>query len=418
MRLLFLLPYCPVPADSGNKILTSNLLTHVTRHSSCDVALLVDNETDEEVTKRHLFSALPDLRAAWIFRKRSGIGLHAARLAALMGGNHPGLGRYSSDGLSAWLEEHLRNHVYDLIHFDMLPMVQYRSICKSNRSLLVASDAYSLAARRAGLATRSRLRQAKALIDHLLIRRYERRYYGGFDVVCVVSRTDQSYLKGIVDGVNVEVIGVPLGEEFARTQPRQFTRENQSGAKLLCAASVSHFGVAEGIRTFLEKGYERVRESVPGVTLTLLGRKAAKSLARCARRMPSITVLEYVPDYCEFVQQDWVYVFPQRCATGLQNRIQQAMAVGVPVVGYPVAFEGLDVEDGRDCFICNTEEQLCNSVVRLLKDRSLRESMGFAAAKHVRAMFSRENVGRHVMNIYRRTINDGSKTFRGHSALA
>lgn len=106
--------------------------------------------------------------------------------------------------------------------------------------------------------------------------------------------------------------------------------------------------------------------------------------------------------------QDWVYVYPQRCGTGLQTKVQQAMACGLPVVGYDCAFSGIDVRSGENCLVCTSPEEIAAAVTSLMRDASLRTRIGRAAADYVRKEFAIDRVGESVMSIYRHLIRVGA----------
>lgn len=404
MKILFLLPYSPVPPNSGNKNLTFNLLKYLTRHNSCDLVLLVEYDSDEEAIRKAIFAEFPETGVLWIFRKPKGAGLLLARIAALLRGYHPAFGRYRNRGLATWLTHHLKTNSYDIVHFDMFHMAQYWPFCKDNATVLVASDAYSLAARLARLATPNRVHRFSDRLQELVLRHYERNNYHKFDIVCMVSETDLGYLKSVCPQANLQVLGISIGEEFAIPKPRGFVVANGSTTKILCTGALSHYGAAEGILAFLENVYPEIMKIIPSAQLTLLGVNPVKNLLHSIKNIPSVTHVDYVPDYSLFLQRDWVYVYPQKNATGLQTKIQQAMALGLPVVGYPIAFGGLSIENGTHCFVCATEQEFGEAVTRLLSDSSLRQRIGLAAAEHTRTMFSIEKVGKDMMDIYRHVM--------------
>ena len=47
-------------------------------------------------------------------------------------------------------------------------------------------------------------------------------------------------------------------------------------------------------------------------------------------------------DYFDYLDNDWIYIYPQKLATGLQTKLQQALASGLPVIA-EVSFGGLDL---------------------------------------------------------------------------
>ena len=53
-----------------------------------------------------------------------------------------------------------------------------------------------------------------------------------------------------------------------------------------------------------------------------------------------------VPDMRPYLEKAWVSVAPLRIARGIQNKVLEAMAMGIPVVGTSSAFEGMRVKEG------------------------------------------------------------------------
>jgi glycosyltransferase involved in cell wall biosynthesis len=404
MNILFLIPYVFVPPSSGNQNLTFNLLKYVTNYAVCDLVLLTEAGANEETIRAAIVAEFPAIRNTWIFTKPKEISLSRARLEAILQGYHPGIGRYKSKNLAEWLSSHLKNYAYDLVHFDMIHMAQYWKYCGSLPLLLVASDAYSNAARSAKLVTSNKIEKLQLSIYESLVRNYEKNEYKRFDTVCTVSETDRKYLSEIVPSLNVRRVGISIGEEYVREKPRSFVEQPESQPSILCTGLISCPPVAEAVLDFLETAYPEIIKRVPDVSLTLLGRNPTKKLKKRIQDFSSIKHIDYVPDYLSFLKKDWVYLYPQRASSGLQTKVQQAIALGLPVVGFEQAFGGLNVESGQHCFICQNLNEVSQYITDLLINQSLRQKIGMAGADHIRGLFSIDEIGEKIMNIYQNTI--------------
>jgi glycosyltransferase involved in cell wall biosynthesis len=404
MKILFLIPYSFVPPRSGNQNLTFNLLKYVTLHAFCDLVLLVDYGADEEAIRASIVSEFPTIGNIWIFIKPKGIILSVARLESMLHGYHPGIGRYKSNNLAVWLTSHIKKYAYDLVHFDMIHMSQYGKYCGDKPLLLVASDAYSNAARSAKDATDNKLQKFLISIYESLVRNYEKNEYRNFDTVCTVSKIDQNYLAEIVPSLNLRTIGIAIGEHYVEEAPRSFVKQEENQPNILCTGAISSPVVAECFLNFLEVYRSEIIKRVPGVSLTILGRNPTKKLMNCLQEFPSVNYVEYVPDYPSFLKKDWVYAYPQKCSSGLQTKVQQAMAIGLPVVGFEQAFGGLNVEDNKHCFICKNFSEFSKNIIDLLSNPLQRETIGKAAAEQIRCYFSIEKTGNQMLEICQETI--------------
>jgi glycosyltransferase involved in cell wall biosynthesis len=86
-----------------------------------------------------------------------------------------------------------------------------------------------------------------------------------------------------------------------------------------------------------------------------------------------------VTSIVDHLKEAAVFVVPLRVGGGTRLKIYEAMAMGKAVVATSIGAEGLDVTDGRDILLADNAAKFADSVVALLKDRSLRRSIEQAA---------------------------------------
>ena len=86
-----------------------------------------------------------------------------------------------------------------------------------------------------------------------------------------------------------------------------------------------------------------------------------------------------VDDVRPFFEAATVAVAPLRVARGLQNKVLEAMAMRVPVVASPAAFNGINAVAGRDVLVADDPELFSRGVVSLLDDPLFRDRHAAAA---------------------------------------
>jgi glycosyltransferase involved in cell wall biosynthesis len=64
------------------------------------------------------------------------------------------------------------------------------------------------------------------------------------------------------------------------------------------------------------------------------------------------------------------------------------MALGVPVVGTPVAMEGTETVDGRDCLVAESPEQFARKLVQVYTNCTLWSQLAEGGRANVRRHFS------------------------------
>ena len=402
MKVLYVLPHSFLPANKGNKHLTAGLLRFTSASVECDVAVLLDPDEPAARVTAEIRAEYPRIGEIHTFRRPRGLRLAAARARFFAKGYHPALGRYWCPELREWLLDRVaRAEGYDLVHFDMVHVAPYLRYCGRTPSVLVASDAYSRSARSVRRHADRVLFAGHAALQEIVFRNYERRQYHRFDAVCLVSEVDLGYLQDVAPRANLRRIGIALPPGFHTRAPRSFASAGGRPVGVLCTGSLDHQVVAGGAVDFLTTSGPEIQKAHPGTPLVFLGQAAHPTLLREISRTASARYIDFVPEYRDFLEQDWVYVYPQRCGSGLQTKVQQAMALGLPVVGYAEAFGGLDVVDGEHCFIARSRGEFTRAVNALLRSSELRSRIGLAAANHVRERFSVQCVGERMLDVYR-----------------
>lgn len=143
----------------------------------------------------------------------------------------------------------------------------------------------------------------------------------------------------------------------------------------------------DAIKFFTSEIMPRIKREIPDVTLTVVGRNPNPALLELSRQDKSVIVTGRVDDVRPFMERAAAYVVPLRIGGGTRLKLYEAMAMEKAVVSTRIGAEGLPVEDGSDLLLADAPEDFAACVVRVLKDESLRQSLGERAAVKVRERF-------------------------------
>ena len=110
-------------------------------------------------------------------------------------------------------------------------------------------------------------------------------------------------------------------------------------------------------------------------------------------RYPGVTIVGEVADVRAYLLRADVSVAPLRIARGVQNKVLEAMAMGVPVVATPSAIQGIDVSHGQELLVGDDAETFARQVCRLLADAELRRSVTKRALSKMKQAYDWNDVG-------------------------
>jgi sugar transferase (PEP-CTERM/EpsH1 system associated) len=137
-----------------------------------------------------------------------------------------------------------------------------------------------------------------------------------------------------------------------------------------------------GLVWFCRTIWPKVRERISDATLTIVGRNPVSQIRRLGG-VPGVEVIGEVPDVRPYLASARVAVVPLPVARGVQNKVLEAMASGLPVVGSPASLEGLSLVAGRDAIVASDAADWSRTLKWLWDDPRRRREIGDSARRYV-----------------------------------
>lgn len=215
------------------------------------------------------------------------------------------------------------------------------------------------------------------------MRSFEQEMCRRFDCVIAVSAEDREQMR--LEYSAEAVFDVPTGVDTDFFRPGG--REKLDPKNLVFTGSMDWLPNEDAIRYFTEQIMPRVKQTVPDLTLTVVGRNPYPALLELSTRDSSVIVTGRVEDVRPYMERAAAYVVPLRIGGGTRLKIFEAMAMEKAIVSTSIGAEGLPVKDGADLVLADTPESFADSVVRLLGDPAAARAMGRRASQTVRDQF-------------------------------
>jgi polysaccharide biosynthesis protein PslH len=122
----------------------------------------------------------------------------------------------------------------------------------------------------------------------------------------------------------------------------------------------------------------------PSLKLQIVGADPSPEIRKLGE-LPGVTVTGTVPDVRPYVTRAALTVAPLRIARGTQNKILEAMAMGIPVVCSSVAAGGVDAVPEQHLLTADSPEQTCAAILRIIDDPAERSRLSQAGRARVRS---------------------------------
>ncbi len=414
MRILFVLPFIPCPPADGGRMKVFSLLKCLSAKHQCDL-LCIGDETPE--TRPTLAADLPHVGKVTIIPPRSGWSKWLQIVWQLFRGRPPSFARYARRDVRALLAAAEVN-AYDAIHYDIINMAQYQPAARSVASVHSPNDATSNVYLRQARASTTLLGRARFLTAAALLQRYERRHYRDFSRIHVVSDADRDYLLTLDSHIDIEVIPISSGYSAqatttaARLRAQGLDPEGQRPTIAICG-NLADAGITGGLADFLEEVLPNLYRDIPGLRVHILGRGISEPMLRKIQSCSAVKYAAYVEDFEAFLGAANVLLAPDRVgAPGAKTRVVQAMALGLPVVGSPTAFEGIPMTSGIHGIVYQSSLECASALTQLLGDKALRVRLGESAAALAVREYSLEAVAARYEALYASAINSHAQLVR------
>lgn len=365
-RLLILAPRFPYPPLSGGKLFLLNVAKALSDHHLTLLSLCGSREEMEFQPTDSIFSEihkvyLPKWRSAWNV------------LGALPSRTPLQLAYYQAAEFRAKLEGLLPQH--DAVFAHLVRTGQYvESGQHRSMSILLMADAISLAYKRmAGL-------QGFSLLWHWLYRTelrrlfdYERTSPQNFDQTWLHSDIDRQFLGLDPERVRIVPVGVDL-DEFPY-------RPVSSGNVIAFIGNMSFSLNLDACRHFLDTIFPLLKEK-SDIRFRVIG-ACPPSVKRMLEKYAGVEVTGKVQRIADAVDGVFCGVCPLRAGAGIQNKILNYLALGIPCVTSDVGLEGLNAIHGSDLFVYEQPQEAVRLILDLYADSGLRKATAESGRRFV-----------------------------------
>ena len=127
----------------------------------------------------------------------------------------------------------------------------------------------------------------------------------------------------------------------------------------------------------------------PNIRFQIVGRNPSDELFEICKTAEITGEVESVQPYLEKAA---VFCAPLRLAFGVQTKILEAMAAGIPVVATKKILNGLKARDGKDILCADSAEEFAEHCIELIKDKAKAKAISLNAINYIEKMHNADEI--------------------------
>ena len=375
MRVLYLCHRIPYPPNKGDKIRAFHQLRAIAAHHEVDLFTLADEDGDAaHAPALEKFCRRVTVRT---LNRRWG---KIAALPYLLTQQPLTLPYFYSRDLDREIRHAMAQRSYDRIFVYCSAMAQYVESAGPIPVFMDLVDVDSDKWRQYAAFTKFPFstvyrREARCLGD------YERRASLRAAGVFVTTEREAQLVRALSGFIRVHVI--PNGVDTAFFDPQAIPPAPPAPV-ILFTGDMAYFPNQDAVSFFANQVFPVIRQTVPDARFLIVGRNPGRNVQQLAT-IAGVEVTGFIPDVRTYLAQARLAVAPFSIAAGIQNKILEAMAYGLPVVATPRTVQGLSKNVAELVETGSTAEELAAKTLRLLRDPELACRQGLEGRSRVAA---------------------------------
>jgi sugar transferase (PEP-CTERM/EpsH1 system associated) len=390
MNILFLSHRVPFPPNKGEKIRTFHQVKHLLEQGHT-VSILAPYEKDQELA---YFTALMQQFGV----KAQGVKLGNKWLRMLSGlllDNALSVSNFYSTSLMTLFKQECLEQDYDVIICTASSMAEYvfnsdllsHNSLPNKPSLLMDfmdldSDKWQQYCQRATFPMNLIYKR-----EATLIARYEKKIFKHFNDCFFITETEKAlFCEDDIDASHVHAIENGIDTDTFKPNP---VRRIQ--AHFLFTGVMDYAPNIDAVMWFVQHIWPAIIERWPVAQFNIVGMDPTDKV-KALSQVDGIHVSGFVDDVMPYFDNSAIFVAPFRIARGVQNKVLQAFACGLPVVSTLMGAEGIRCEDQHDILLAEQPAEFVTHIAALLADEHFYHKISANALETIKAHYAWKSV--------------------------
>lgn len=380
MKILFLTSRLPYPPNRGDKLRVFNFLKRLSKNHSITLLSFISSR-EQMVFAEELGKYCVKVETVLLKPWQSYLSclLHILSPAPFQ------VSYYYSRAMRRKVDNISANKHFDAAYIHLFRMAPYAYRVRNITKVLDLCDAVSEHYR--GIAKyKKTILWPMYFAEYLKTKRYERILVGDFKKIATISKNDKKYLAAL-NGHKGNIYVIPNGVDYKHLRPSKLKKKEK---KIIFLGYLSTFYNLDGLMYFYKQILPLIKREMPNVIFSVIGAGVHREIEKLAKK-GEIELIRNVPDLKPYLAKGSVFVCPLRVGSGAQNKVLEAMAMGLPVVTTSIGQEGIGAVRNKEIFVEDEAKGFARKVLELLSDSSLSANVSKNARNFIENKFNWED---------------------------
>jgi polysaccharide biosynthesis protein PslH len=376
--ILFLTQRIPWPPIKGEKIRPGQIIRHFAKSYRVFLGTLIDDPEDEQYASivegqvHEAFFGRIDRRMAYL-----------KSLTGLLTGEPLSFKFYWDRALARWVQQMLDRIKPEVVFVCSSNMMPYLAGARHRPRVLVVDFADVDSEKWRAYAEDSNW------LNTIVYRREWHRTRAAeiaiardVDWVTFVTAEEKALFDQVAPGFEAKTRGLLSGvdAEFFAPDANVPNALTTTGPNFVFTGTMDYPPNEQAVVWFANEILPLIRRQYADTAFYVVGNRPSAPVQALASR-PGVTVTGRVPDVRDYLAYCTAAVAPLRIARGIQNKVLEAMAMGVPIVGTEGAITGINAEPGRHLLQAETPQAFADACIRLIQSPETANELGAAARR-------------------------------------
>lgn len=364
----------PFPLEKGDKLRAFHQIKELSKHYSITLFSL----SDKKVTTDQLNELMQHCDKV-ITHRLSKLTIAWNILLAFLGKKPLQVGYFFSNSAKQKIKQEVQSNTYKHIYCQLIRCSELVKQIHEIPKTLDYMDVLSVGVQRR-IKSQNMLLKLVFKREFRTLQKYERDIFDYFENRTIISEQDRALIS---HQNRKDILVIPNGIDNSFIQPNLNIEQDHD---LVFVGNMSYPPNIEAVKYIAKHILPKNKE----LKLLVSGSSPHNTIKRLAESSEQITLTGWVDDIRTSYLRGKIFIAPMTIGTGMQNKLLEAMALGIPSITTPLANNAIQAQHNKEILESNSPEEFNSAINRLLVDEGLRKSIGQNGSEFVRENYSWE----------------------------